>query len=448
MAILGAPTYSLTPSSTKVVQPTNYISSFDFLTQYLPETRAEMDNIYGSQSVTGMLSYLGSESSFASDQFTWTEEGRLHTVYTDVTRLANVFTKTAHVFRLNEWVQVSDANTTVIGIVSAKDANTFTLLSYDAAGWGTLGTTAITAFVAGSEFKKGSDGMTEALESDLTIRTNRPIIQRGFYEVNGSDATQIGWVKVNGGWLWYAKSQMDEGRRFEDKLEISLIVGKQAEAGSDALAAGYGGTEGLFDAIRTRGNLFEGVPSSLTEVDSIVKRMNKQGKLMDYMIYGDEDMVLGLDNLLGGLSDGAAGGVGYGIFKNGQTDALNLGFKGFKRGGYNFHYNNYKLLNDPTLLGAVQAAGGKVRGAMLPIGTKEVYDGVYNGGGAGKKTTVPYIECKYRAAGAENRKNKTMLEGSVLGVTTNGKDTIGIHNLSERMLITYGANNCMLFEGA
>ena len=447
MALASSPTFSITPSSTKIIQPTNYIESFDFLTQYLPETEDNLVNIYGNQSVAGMLAYMGQEEAFASDAYYWTEEGRLHTAYTDVTRTANVFTKANHVFRLNEIVQVSDANDIKTGIVTAKDTNTFTLAAYDA-DWGTLGTTAITAYVVGSEFPKGSDGMTESLDSNLTIRSNKPIIQRGFFEVNGSDATQIGWVKVNGGWLWYAKSQMDELRRFEDKTELGLITGQKAATGSAAETAGRLGTEGLFAAIEDRGNIFDGLPSSLTDIDNIVKRLNKQGKVSDYIIYGDEDLILGFDNLLGGLSAGSAGGVGYGIFKNGEKDSLDLGFKGFKRGGYNMFYNKWKLLDDPTLLGAVQAAAGKVRGAMLPVGTMEVYDGQYNGGGGRGKTTVPFLKVMYRAAGAENRKNKTFFEGTVGGVSTNGQDVMKIHKLTERMLVTYGANNCLLFKGA
>ena len=106
------------------------------------------------------------------------------------------------------------------------------------------------------------------------------------------------------------------------------------------------------------------------------------------------------------------------------------------------------MLNDPTLLGAVSTGAGKVRGALIPVGTKEVYEGEYNGSGGGSKITVPFLQSKYRVAGAENRKYKTWVTGTVGGVYTDDEDVMKVHHLSERMLCTVGANNFMLFEGA
>ena len=113
----------------------------------------------------------------------------------------------------------------------------------------------------------------------------------------------------------------------------------------------------------------------------------------------------------------------------------------------NFFKTDWKLLNDPTLLGAVEANAGKVRGVLIPVGMKEVYEGAYDGMGSGEKITVPFLQCKYRVAGAENRKYKTWLTGTVGGVYTNDNDSMEVHHLSERVLCTTGANNFMIFEG-
>lgn len=246
MALNAQPSAQVRPSSTKTILKSNYISLFDYSSQEAPETHDEIASIYGKQSVSGMLYMLGAESGFASDKFIWTEEGRLHTVYNTVARSGNVFTQVGHVFRKNETVHVSDGAVKRRGVIIAADADTFELAPYKSAGFTGLGTTGITAFVDGSEYRKGTKGMEGSLETDFTILDNKPIILKDKYEVNGSDATQIGWVKTSsGGYLWYLESERDTRRRWEDRLETSMILGERAEAGSVAEANGYTGTEGL-----------------------------------------------------------------------------------------------------------------------------------------------------------------------------------------------------------
>ena len=448
MALATSPTFKVTPSATKTVLPTNYISLFDYSSVYAPEVHEELAKIYGAQSVSGMLYMLGAESSMASDKYIWTEEGRLHTVYKDVARAANVFTKNGHNFRVNETVHISDGALRRQGIITEVTANTFTVAPYKSAGFTLLATTNLTVFVYGSEFRKGTSGMKGSLESDLTILENKPIILKDRYEVSGSDATQISWVKADGGWLWYLKSEKDTRRRWEDRMELAMLLGEKADSGTGAATAGFGGTEGLFEAVRTRGNVFQGLASDLTDWDNILKRFDAQGKIQDYMFYADRDQSLAIDTMLGGLNAAYNGGLSYGIFNNSKDMAVNLGFKGFTRGTYNFFKTDWKLLNDPTLLGAVAGAAGKVRGVLIPVGTKEVYEGSFNGQGEGSKVTTPFLEVKYRASGAENRKYKTWVTGSVGGVHTDEDDSMKVHHLSERMLKTVGANNFMLFEGA
>ena len=443
----AVPTYSIVPSSTKVPLQTNYISIFDYSGTAKPEVHEKIANIYGQQSVSGMLYKLGAEASMSSDKYIWTEEGRLHTVYTDVTRSSSVFTKNNHVFRVGETVHLSSGAVKRRGRITAVDANTFTVSAYKSAGFTALGTTGVVAFIDGSEFRKGTDTMTGSLSTDFTILDNKPIILKDKFEVNGSDVAQISWVQTDvGTYLWFMQDQIDTRRRWEDRLELALVNGEVAEAGSAAEADGTTGTEGLFEAIRTRGNTFQGVADDLTDWDDILKRFDNQGKIQDYMFYVDRDQSLAIDDMLGELNNGHDGGISFGIFNNSKDMAVNLGFKGFSRGTYNFFKTDWKLLNDPTLLGAVDAQA-KVRGALIPIGTKEVYEGSYNGTGTGSKITTPFLQCMYRASQADNRKYKTWLTGNIFGVHTDGEDVMKEHHLSERQLNTVGANNFMLFEG-
>lgn len=446
MALNAAPAPQFTPTSKKVQMPTNYISYYDWSTYNQPAVADQISQIYGNQSITGMMAMLSEEGTFASDKYIWTEEGRLHTRYNDVTRSGAVFTKAGHVFRVNETVILADANDKIRGIITAVTASTFTVAPYKASGFGTLGTTGIVAFVDGSEFRKGTAGQAGSLETDLTVLSNKPVISKDFYEVSGSDATSIGWVNTGQGYLWFNLSETDTRRRWEDRMELSALNGEMAEAGSDALAAGYAGTEGVFEAVKTRGNTFAGLMDTLAEVDTVVKRFDQQASLQDYLLYVDRDFSLGIDDMLGDLNAGYDGGISFGIFDNDKDMAVNLGFKGFSRGSYNFFKSDWKLLNEATLLGAVPAAV-KTRALMVPASSKEVYEGEYNGSGTGEKVKVPYFQCMYRVAGNENRKYKTWVLGTVGNVKTNSNDKMEVHHLSERMTNTVGANNFMLFEG-
>lgn len=447
MALNENPTFSLTPTSKKVPLKTNYISLFDYSSQFDAETHEKIAKIYGSQSVSGMLYMLGAESAMASDKFIWTEEGRLHTVYKDVARSGNVFTKANHVFREGETVHLSSGSVKRRGVISSVDANTFTVEAYKSAGFAALATTNVVAFVDGSEFKKGTTGMQGSLSTDFTILDNKPIILKDKFEVNGSDVAQISWVQTDeGGYLWFLQDQIDTRRRWEDRLELALVNGERADVGSAAEANGTTGTEGMFEAIKDRGNTFQGIPDALSDWDDILKRFDAQGKIQDYMFYCDRGASLGVDNLLGSLNAGYEGGISYGIFNNDKDMSVNLGFKGFSRGTYNFFKSDWKLLNDVTLLGAVDEEA-KVRGVLIPVGTKEVYEGAYNGNGAGSKITTPFLQQMYRASKADNRKYKTWLTGNVFGVHTDDDDVMRENHLSERMLNTVGANNFMIFEG-
>lgn len=446
MSLASTPTYSIAPSAVKAPSQENYIDLFDYTSQYEPDAYEQLISIYGDQSLTGMVFELGSEEPISSDQFIWTEKGRLHTAYDSVSRSSNVFTQNGHVYRVGEVVMASGNGVNQLGRITAVTANTFTAVPYKAAGW-SVGTTGIKTFISHSEFQKGSGSMDGSLETDFTVLRNKTIIQRDNYLASGSEITQDSWIQTdNGGFVWYLQSELDGRRRFEDRIEMGLLQGEAAEAGSGAESAGFDGAEGVFESVRTRGNVFDGIASSLPDWDTILKRFDNQGKIREYMFYVDRDQSLAIDDMLGELNAGHSGGISYGLFDNSEQMAVNLGFVGFRRGTYDFYKTDWKVLNDPTLLGSIAAADGKVRGLLVPYGDTEVYDGSST---MADRTTQPYLSVKYRVKGAENRRHKTWITGSVgTSVPTDGNDHMRVHHLADRGVCTIGANNFMIFEGA
>ena len=84
MSVLSTPGFNLQPAPQKLTLPTNYITSFDFLNQYLPDTYEKEFERYGNRSVSSFLRMVGAEMPTTSDQIKWAEQGRLHIKYTDV----------------------------------------------------------------------------------------------------------------------------------------------------------------------------------------------------------------------------------------------------------------------------------------------------------------------------------------------------------------------------
>ena len=460
MAVLSVPGYDLTPSSVKAALPTNYITNFDFLNQYLPDTYEKEFERYGNRSIASFLRMVGAEMPSNSDLIKWAEQGRLHTQYTGVSTTGAVSSGTQTfdigtgtcVFRVGQTVILSSATGAKVqkGIITALPAaDQFTVAFYGATSPGfTNPTTDIVAFVYGSEFKKGSNGMQGSLEAEDSIFENSPIIIKDKYAVSGSDMAQIGWVEVtteNGatGYLWYLKSEHETRLRFEDYLEMSMVEGVPAETGSGAIAVtgdvGNKGTEGMFYTVETRGNVWGGgYPTTLADFDAIIQRLDKQGAIQENALFVNREFSFSIDDMLAAQNSYGANGTSYGLFNNSEQMALNLGFTGFKR-GYEFYKTDWKYLNDPTLRGGVTA--DNVNGVLVPAGSTTVYDMVL-----GKNAKRPFLHVRYRASEAEDRRYKTWMTGSAGGASNSDLDAMEVHFLSERALCTMGANNFFIFQ--
>jgi hypothetical protein len=472
-SVNATPGFDLQPSAERVPVATNYITNFDFLNQYLPDTYEKEFERYGNRTVSGFLRMVGAEMPTNSDLIKWAEQGRLHTKYTNCTSAAIAGTDSGAVWtvgdalnpgtgniaiRVGQTVFITD-NTAASGlsnkaVVTAVVGDTFTVAYYEAAGQAVALGVACTVMIYGSEFAKGTDGMSESLEADDFIFDNKPIIIKDKYAVSGSDMAQIGWIEVtteNGasGYLWYMKSEHETRLRFDDYLETAMIeavpaaVGSGAEdylAGATAFGAGTvnAGSEGIFYAVENRGNLWSGgIPTALADFDAIISRLDKQGSIEENVIFVDRDFSFAIDDMLAAQNSYGAGGTSYGLFDNDEQMALNLGFTGFRR-GYDFYKSDWKYLNDPTMRGDL--TNGGINGLLVPAGSTTVYDQVL-----GKNAKRPFLHVRYRASETEDRRYKTWITGSAGGARTSDLDAMEVNYLSERAVCVMGANNFFLF---
>jgi len=470
MAVLSTPGFQLQPSAEQVPLSTNYITNFDFLNQYLPDTYEKEFERYGNRTIASFLRMVGAEMPSNSDMVKWAEQGRLHTKYTNCDSSAAAAADSATItvsdtgvtaiaIRAGQTVFISDNATGLSnkGIVTAvsTSAGTFDVAYYEAGGQTYSGTDVLSVWVYGSEFRKGTVGMVGSLEAEDEFFSNSPIIIKDKYAVSGSDMAQIGWVEItteNGatGYLWYLKSEHETRLRFEDYLETAMIEAVPAESGSGAANSGlnpiYGnkGSEGIFYTVNDRGNVWGGGnPTTLQDFDAIISRLDKQGSIEENVIFVNRAFSFDIDDMLASQNSYGAGGTSYGLFQNDKEMALNLGFTGFRR-GYDFYKSDWKYLNDPTMRGGLPTGGsasGTVTGLLVPAGSTSVYDQIL-----GKNAKRPFLHVRYRASETEDRRYKTWITGSAGGAQTSDLDAMEVNFLSERCVCTLGANNFVLFR--
>ena len=479
MAITSASGIDAAPR--KQTLSSNYIDfaggSTGWEQQYLPDLMEKEAEIYGKRTIAGFLAQVGAEEPSAADRVVWSEQGRLHLCYTatyddnntDYTIVNDIDGNAVganHGIRVGDMVIMSIDGATAKGYVSGVDPDgdnddQIRVLSYGAANMATaLGSTATTAgivrvLVIGSEFEKGTAARSSANTPQFKSYSNKHLIMKDYYEVSGSDASAIGWVEISGeegqnGYLWYLKAEGDTRARFSDYLEMTMLEAELSVAGAGAIGgtdsgANGDGTEGLFKAITTRGHQTTGVTgvnaaTDLAEFDAILATFDANGAIEENMMFVDRSTSLAMDDMLASMNSYGSGGTSYGVFDNEEDMALNLGFSGFRRGSYDFYKSDFKYLNDKGTRGGLNDTVNAIRGVVIPAGVSSVYDEQL-----GKNLKRPFLHVRYRASETESRKMKTWVTGSV-GAVTSGVDAMQVHYLSERCLVTQGANNFMLMH--
>jgi hypothetical protein len=505
MALTGGSLLNSVPAAQKQTLQTNYLdftgtTDVTWAQQYLPDLMEKEAEVFGPRTISGFLAQVGAEEAMTSDRVVWSEQSRLHLSYkgnvnsataganpgTGVSNIAQItiesdidetagFTAANHGIRVNDTIIVSNSDGVFKCLVSVVASEVIDVLPYGQSALSANTTSkGTTILVYGSEYGKGQSyvaaaGTTNttdtrgANEPDFKSFSNKPIIMKDYYEVSGSDSSRIGWVEVSteagqSGYLWYLKAEADTRARFTDYIEMAMLESEFALAasevqgstilpGSTTNATNDAGSEGLFAAIESRGNITTGVTgvnaaTDLAEFDAILAEFDKQGAIEENMMFVNRATSLAMDDMLASMNSYGAGGTSYGVFNNSEDMALNLGFSGFRRGSYDFYKSDMRYLNDKATRGGINAASSAnaIRGVVIPAGTSSVYDQT-----VGQSMKRPFLHVRYRASQTDDRRMKTWVTGSV-GAATSALDAMQLHFLTERCLITQGANNFMLMK--
>ena len=453
--------------------PDSYTTIDELIKATREDVMPDLVKTYGEQGITGFLKLTGAiNSGGSSDQIDWWEEGRRHrafdyssTDYTDNNTNLTISASTTEGAKLAANVQKSDvvmcAETGTRYIVQAGGATTSTsspanvvLVKLDDTAVGSAGTDYVASggkfVVLGNMYAQGTNQPTGFTDPGIMRYTNPYMIVKDRYEVNGSQATNVGYVNLGGGdYRWFMYGEQEARARFEDKRELMMLFGEKRDGGgtTTSLDNTLAGSEGYFAAVEDRGILVSSASSnpmdSFSEFDDIILELDKQGAPSEYAMYVNRKQDLAIDDMLAsGIATGVTAGLPgqFGAFQNSADMAVQLGFKSFTRGGYTFHKHDWRLLNDPTLLGA--SSTNYIQGAMVPLRT--VND-------ARSGASVPALSMHYKESNGYSREMEHWVTGGgVLGHTNNGDlgtDQAVFHYRSEIALCVRAANQHVLIKG-
>lgn len=453
--------------------PTKYTSLADFITTVnAPDVRSKLSKTFGNQGISGFLKLTGAvKQNGTADNVQYYEEARLHQVQKAVVAGAVGTGANPGLITFDGVEEVSSTigsnNQKIVrngDILLANGVDRLIVINEDRDGDAGAEFTAVCLSTAGltvalgdndelempiigNMFAQGADQPGEFLESNVVRRTNPYAIVKESYEVSGSQATNIGYIDVGGGdYRFYIKSEMDTRQRFLDKREMIMLLGQEiTNTNVNATGLGIDGTEGYFSALEDRGMVSSDLlgTAGLADLDALIREMDKNGCPAEYAVYSNTRQDLLLDDMIAGAGSGSNVTTGvsasFGAFNNDRDMALNLGFKSFSRGGYTFHKNSFKLLNDPTLLGTDDVSNRLAAGVMIPLAN--VTDPR-----SGER--APALEMNFKAAGGYNREMEHWVTGGgVLGFTNDTVDKASFHYRSECCLVTRAANQHVLLQG-
>ena len=445
--------------------PDSYTTIDDLIKATKEDIMPDLVKTYGDQGLTGFLKLTGAvNQGGSSDQIEWWEEGRRHRALTSTGSFATstgpTVTETgaeviANVQR-NDVLMDAATGTRVIvtsgGSTSSLSGASATLKRLDGADFQSGDLSNSGEFVQlGNLYAQGTNQPTGFVDPGMVRYVNPYMIVKDRYEVNGSQATNIGYVNMgNGDFRWFMYGEAEARKRFEDRRELMMLFGEKVPTANSYSIDGnsFAGSEGYFSAIEDRGINVSGASAnpldSFSEFDDIIIELDKQGAPSEYAMYVNRKQDLAIDDMLAaGIATGVTAGLPgqFGAFQNNADMAVQLGFKSFTRGGYTFHKHDWRLLNDPTMLGAVDA--NFVQGVMVPLAT--VAD-------ARSGASVPALSMHYKEANGYSREMEHWVTGGgVLGHNNNGDagtDQAVFHYRSEIALCVRAANQHVLIKGA
>ena len=386
----------------------NFISAYDL---HKPDVNPELALRYGSQSLVGLLAYVGNEKSTESIEYIHHEEDWIMPKIkatcsaggagADVTFTVDNSAVTTINYNTSPYNSATTANALPVnvgdtllikpgsGTISAKTYIWAYVKSVDTSAKTFVATpilsgdsipaiaTADEIVIFGNIHGEGS-GQPKSRTSKTIKYTNNLQIVKGTYDISGTEKEMILWVNVPGPGgetapYYSIKGEGDALKRHLNYIELSMLLGKKITNVTnlaDVLAASdtpIRATQGLIPELLTNGinQTYSSITGfTLTDSKLLVKELNKQKGAKQNLFMCGIDLSMQIDEEFGDRFK--EGGISYGAFQFDEAKKVALEFETFSQGGYTFHKRTYDAFNDLQTLGASGFNFSK-EGLILPM---------------------------------------------------------------------------------
>jgi hypothetical protein len=262
-------------------------------------------------------------------------------------------------------------------------------------------------------------------------------IFKGHYSVTGTEATnKIEFTTTNGKYYWMYEGEHDAFLKFRLDCAFGLLFNQQSNGLTDAQGRDIRVTKGLSQWIREEGNIFPGGIGALTDIDTIIKVLDKQkGSKENLMLLGI-NLDIDVDNVL--IDKMVNGAIQYNTFGkgNGKQRSIDLGFNSFRKGSYSFHKKELEAFNHPNVTGSTGYTYPD-KGFIIPTDKgKDVKTGAQ----------LDSICLRYKKSPSMNRMYIHKLTGLLAPSPTNDIDELGFEYICEKGLQCFGLNRFMILE--
>jgi hypothetical protein len=413
----------------------NFITVYDYLTQYKPHLIPELHYANGKGSITGMLALIGQETTYASDVVKHAEMNRLHNMLKNVTVVSETFTSpTPHYLQPNMVILISDGVKQAQAVVeSITSATVFVAKNKKVGAFGFAGSVDIAADFSNT-WDKGTESFVAGNTWSPKFYENYTQIIKWRYDVAESDMAHDIWLDTPDGPRWCNTDIERSNTLFDNIVELTHFFSDRIETGSAAQLAGHPqGMKCITQQIEERGNVANDYITTIADLQEIALRIVEQGTdTTEYLFLCNLEQMNKFNTLMSLVSPAAVNVGNFGAFKNDKEMMLKLDFTSVLVSGITFYFKHWKLLNDPAILATGKFDTTGVAYIGIPTGTTSVKDD------SGKVSKKPYLQIMNRVQGNVNRKRKLKIFGP--GGTEQVADKMSIHYLNESTNQVVGAN--------
>ena len=246
----------LNPTAVALATQDNYVSALTTtaLAMHKREVDENLVKRYGNQGITGLLELVGAKKECTQTTFSHYEEAFIHNTV-KLTTAGSYSANTAAHFTYTEQDNTDAANgdqsidgtnndTPVrvgdillapngeLGYVTAVASDGDVDIQAFDGTWSLATSTEFTFSIIGNMYAENTS-QPSGLMPRVHPYSNSCMIMKDSFVVSGTEATNVIYFKVDNekmgsGYLWYLKGEADTYKRFQDHMELMMLLGQSA----------------------------------------------------------------------------------------------------------------------------------------------------------------------------------------------------------------------------